>query len=345
MNRLPRVEELPPSPAPGRRAGVHVLSEYVFCGRAGELAFESEDEDQGEEGSRFGPRLDGFCYDYDEALFNDTIRNDWGELRRWLTWLAPAALLPFVAWRLHSAVAALVISLPMFWVVAQILESVKALITHLRARHIYRAASTATIDMAPTNLIQVDWWALRKAGFDCHKPVDAYRNDLLIGKPWRVLVKDTMWRIPVIRKHRGEAVCRPQHLVRAAAYCQLVETCEGGRAPFAVLLFGGTYDCVIIPNNAASKRDLAQALEDFFEFLRIYDGGGFVPEVPTDNRCRGCHWGRPIPMSEPTILKGQTLWPLRIEGIRKGEFHCPCGDRFNFVPLHADIQRLRGERS
>jgi hypothetical protein len=345
MNRLPKVEGPPLHPAPSRRVGVHVLSEHVFCARAGTLALESEGQDQGEEGTHLGPRLNGFCYDYDAARFDEAIQNDWGELRRWLTWLAPAVLLPFAAWRLYSGMAALLVSLPMFWVATRMREAVKTLILHIRARNIYRAASKVTIDMAPTNLIKVDWWSLRKAGFDCHKPVDAYRDDQLVGRPWRVLVKDTMWRIPVIRKHRGEAVCHTQHIVRAAAYCQLVETCEGGRAPFAVLLFGGTYDCVIIPNNAASQRELAQALEDFSEFLRIHAGGRFIPEVPSDNRCRGCHWGSPRPMSEPTILKGQTLWPLRIEGIRKGEFHCPCGDRFYFVPLHADIQRLRGERT
>lgn len=345
MNRLPAAEEPLTRPVPGRRAGVHVLSEFVFCARAGTLALESEGKDQGEEGTHIGPRLDGFCYDYDEARFYEALQNDWGELRRWLTWLAPAVLLPFAAWRMYSGMAALLVSLPMLWVATQMLEAVKTLVIHIRTQNIYRAASAVTIDMAPTNLIQVDWWSLRKAGFDCHKPADAYSNDQLVGKPWRVLVKDTMWRIPVIRKHRGDAVCHTQHVVRAAAYCQLVESCEGGRAPFAVLLFAGSFDCVIIPNSATSQRELDRALDDFAEFLRVSDGGRFIPAVPADNRCRGCPWGRPIPMSEPTILKGQTLWPLRIEGIRKGEFHCPCGDRFNFVPRHADILRLRQART
>lgn len=343
MNRLPSLQE--PRPSSDRHIGVHVLSEHVFCGRAGGLALESEGEDQGEEGPRFGPRLDQFCYDYDEARFEEAVQRDWGEVRRWLTWLGPAILVPFAAWRLHSGMAALLISLPAFWIVAKILEACQTLLTHLRARSTYRAATTVTIDMAPRSLIQVDWWALRKAGFDCHRPLDAYRGERLIGRPWRVLVKDTKWRIPVIRKHRGEAVCRPQHQVRAAAYCRLIESCEGGRAPFAVMLFGGTYDCVIIPNNAASERDLDQALADFDDFLRVTDEGRFIPDVPTDNRCRGCPWGRPIPLSETAILNGQPLWPLRIEGIRHGNFHCICGDRFNFVPLHAEIQRLRGERT
>ncbi len=345
MNRLRGTEQAPQRTAPNRRIGVHVLSEYVFCGRAGALAIESETEDDGEEGPRLGPRLDHFCYDYDEVLFNEAIRADWGRLRRWLTWLAPAIFMPFAAWRLHSVMAALVVSFPACFLAAKILEAVGALFTHIRARNIYRAATAATIDMAPTNLIKVDWWSLRKAGFDCHKPLDAYRNENLVGRPWRVLVKDTMWRIPVIRKHRGEAVCRPQHIVRAAAYCQLIEMCEGGRAPFAVLLFGGAFDCVIIPNNFTSQRELAQALDAFSEFLRTFEGGRFIPDIPEGNRCKGCPWGRPIPFDEPTILKGQTLWPLRIERINKGEFHCICGDRFNFVPEHADIKRLRGERS
>lgn len=343
MNRLPNVEEDPPQHLTARRIGVHVLSEHVFCPRAGALALESQDEDRGEEGLGVGPRLDYFCYDYDQARFDEAIENDWGQLRRWLTWLAPALLLPFAAWRLHSVPAGLLASLPIFWLIAQSLETVKSLMTHLRARAACRNAPSTTIDMAPTNMIKVDWWSLRRAGFDCHKPVDAHRDAQLVGRPWRVLVKDTMWRIPVIRKHRGDAVLHPQHIVRAAAYCRLIETCEGGRAPFAVLLFAGSYDCVLIPNSAASKFELEQALAGFAEFLNVSDGGRFIPAVPADNRCRGCVWGRPIPMNVPTILNGQNIWPIRIEGIRKGEFHCKCGDRYNFVPQHADIQRLRGE--
>lgn len=324
-----------------RRVGVHVLSEHVFCPRAAILAIESSAVDQGEEGPQLGPRLDG-CYDYDEHRFAEAISSGWAEVRCWLTWLAPAALLPFAAWRFHSFVAAAVLSLPAVILLALLLQSLKRLIQHVRMRAIYRAAPVEAIDLNPTRVSEVNWWTLRKAGFDCLKPVDGYSDAQLAGRPWRLLVKDTMWRIPVIRKHRGEKVCRQQHRVRAAAYCRLVQSAEGGRAPFAVLMFAGSFDCLIIPNSAASQTELELALADFGEFLEVYDNQRFIPAEPTDNRCSGCPWGRPVGFGEPTVLNDRAIPPIRIEGIRKGDFHCICGDRFNFVPRHNDIQRLRG---
>ena len=326
---------------PPRRAGVHVLSEHVFCGRAAVQAIESRQPDFGEDDPPLGPRLDG-CYDYDEHRFAEAITAAWGDIRRWLTWFAPALLLAFAAWQMQWIAVAAVLIRPALLIAASFVDAAKRLVSLLRARANYRAAPQAEISLMPEQVTEVNWWTLRKAGFDCLKPVDAYTETELAGRPWRLLVKDTMWRIPVIRKHRGERVCHKQHVVRAAAYCRLVETSEGGRSPFAVLMFAGSYECLIIPNNARSKSELDRALIDFSEFIEVYEHQRFVPAEPTDNRCNGCPWGRPVPFTEPTILNGREVAPIRIEGIRKGDFHCVCGDRFNFVPKHKDIIRLRG---
>lgn len=319
---------------------MHVLSELVFCPRAAVLALETGNADHGDDDPPLGPRLDG-CYDYSEALFAEALEADWGELRRWLTLLAPAFLLPFAAWRFHSIAAAFVCALPALLLLAKLWDALRVLRTHLKAHAAYRAAPQAAVSLTPDSITPVNWWTLRKAGFDCLKPQDAYADEQLIGKPWRLLVKDTMWRIPVIRKHRGEKVCRQQHIVRAAAYCRLIETCEGGRAPFAVLMFAGSDDCLIVPNHDASRAELEQALRQLTEFLRIQNGGRYIPAEPSDNRCSGCHWGRPIPLREAVVLNQVTVPPIRIEGIRKGSFHCACGDRFNFVPRHNDTLALK----
>ena len=224
--------------SPRRRSvGVHVLSEFVFCPRAGVLSSESQRDDDGEEDVALGPKLSGF-FDYDERIFAERSAAEWGRGKNWFTLLAPCMLLIFVVWRLASPFAAVVVSLPSLYVLAGLWDVGSALAILRRERAVFNAAPTAAINMNPNQICEINWWTLRKAGFDCTRPRDAYVDEELKGRPWRLLVKDTQWRIPVIRKHRGEKTCGPQHVVRAAAYCRLVETCEGGRAPFAILLCG-----------------------------------------------------------------------------------------------------------
>ena len=43
--------------------GVHELSEFTFCPRAGQIARETDEEDPGEDREPLGPKLSGF-WDY-----------------------------------------------------------------------------------------------------------------------------------------------------------------------------------------------------------------------------------------------------------------------------------------
>jgi len=343
MNSSPNFE---PTRRSGAKAplkpgiGVHTLSEYVFCPRAGVLAWESKAADQGEDGSPIGPRLDGF-HDYDEHRFCEEIQAAWGQLRLWLTLLAPSLLLAFVIWRMYSPLSAVISTLPAFYFVARIFETTRVIFSLVRERAVLRAAPAAEIDLAPQQIHEVNWWTLRKSGFDYAKPNDTYSDGELNGRPWRLLIKETMWRIPVIRKHRGERIWGHQHVIRSAAYCRLVEALEGGQAPFGVLMFAGSYQCLVIPNTPEVRAKLNQAIRELNEFLEFYDRLGFMPGVPADNRCRGCPWGKPVEFHEPTILNGRELPAIRIEGIRKGNFHCACGDKFSWVPPHEDTERLK----
>lgn len=336
----PRSES--PSAVPKRAIGVHTLSEYVFCPRAGALTRDSGAADQGEEDSPAGPRLDGF-YNYDEHRFTEEIHAAWGRMRLWLTLLAPALLLTFVMWRAFTPLAVIMSTLPTFVLLALLFDTTRVIFALVRERANFRAAPATPVDLAPQQIHEVNWWTLRKFGFDCVKPTDPYADGELAGRPWRLLIKDTMWRIPVIRKHRGERVWGRQHVVRAAAYCRLVEALEGGQAPFGVLMFAGSYQCLVIPNTPQARAQLNQAIQEFDEFLDLYDRGQARTDNPADNRCRGCPWGKPVGFDKITVLNGRELPPIRIEGISKGDFHCACGDKFNWVPPHKDTRRLQGQ--
>ena len=316
---------------------VHVLSEHVFCPRSAVMARETG-EDKGEDEPPLGPKLPSF-EDFSEHRFVDELRNQWGKFRLWMTLIAPAIVLPLVLWRLVSPLAGLASSLPLFYFVARLWDNVSMIVRVVRERGIMRAPAPTPVDMDSDLIREINWWSLRKHGFDCEKPVEAYRSNKegLVGRPWRVLSKGVL-RIPVIRQHRGERLWRPKHVVRIAAYCRLIESCEEARAPFGVLLFARTYDCVIIPNNAAAQSQLDRALHDVREFLRIQQGGKFMPTAPTDNRCRGCDWGEPrkyVRNESETIVNGNILVPLQTRATDQVTYHSSCGDRFHWIPPHA----------
>jgi hypothetical protein len=326
-----------------RRVSVHVLSEHEFCPRAALLAFESGD-DSGEEESPLGPRLDNLFVDYDEHKFAEALQSGWSELRWWLILAAPASFLVFAMWRLVSPLSGLIVSLPLCYVGVRSYETMCCIARIYRERAIFRVAVPMPVDLKSQQIQEINWWTVRKDGFDCFKPVDPHFSptDELIGRPWRILTKGTTLRIPVIRKHRGERVYRRQHLIRVAAYCRLIETCEGADSPFGILMFADSYDGILIPASAVGKLQLDAALSRVREFLDTIATGKYVPPAPSDNRCSGCHRGqlrRYIKNESDTVLNGKTLAPFLAPGSGQFRLHCDCGDRFSWVPPHDDTVR------
>ena len=329
------------------RVEVHVLSEFVFCPRAAILAAESG-RDTGDEEKPSGGKLDSFV-DYDEHRFVEALNNAWGRVRLWGTLMAPALLLVLAAWRLHSPLAAGVASLPLIVLAAKMWDTLQAIVQLVREYAAYQAATPVEIDLTSTEIRRVNWWSLRKAGFDCLKPCDSYQDhaEQLSGKPWRVLIKDTVVRIPVVRKHRGKADWGKQHVVRLAAYCRLIESCESADSPFGLLMFAGSYNCVLIPNTQETRERLQKALADVRRLLNAYRRGEAIGP-PTDNRCRGCHFGRPRRFFEgksETELGGKKLPPKTTRPPHTTQkdllYHCDCGDRFKWVPPHERAIELR----
>jgi hypothetical protein len=193
------------------------------------------------------------------------------------------------------------------------------------------------IDPSDNRIRTINWWSLRRSGFDCLKPVDPHFSlrDELSGRPWRILTKGTSLRIPVIRKHRGEPVHRPQHSLRLAAYCRLIEECEGAQAPFGILMFAGSYDCLLIPISGDAKAAVTDRLTEVRQFLETIDSGRYSPPAPTDGRCHGCHWREPrkyIPGQSETIHNGERLAPYLPSQSKDRAYHSDCGDRFRWVP-------------
>ena len=325
---------------------VHVLSEYVFCPRACVLA-RASGEDQGDEEPNLGARLDGYV-DYDAKRFAEALHAAWTEIGHWLTCLAPALLLVLVSGWFVSAYVALYLSLPVFYVLVRLWNSSRWLLEIARAEARYASAAPFSLEAVPDTIQEVNWWSLRKAGFDCRKPQDAHRDpaDRLCGKPWRILTHHNAIRIPVVRKHRGDRTWGPQHVVRLAAYCRLLERCEGATSPFGVLLFADSDECIVFPNTAGPQFQLEQALASARELLQAVDSGRFIPPAPGDNRCSGCPFGKPrefIRGETDTVLDGQAIPAVTVPrpGKHNQRFHSACGDRFQWTPPHRDAVALK----
>lgn len=330
-----------------RTIGVHVLSEHVFCPRAALIASESG-PDAGDEEPNLGPRLD-LLIDYDEHKFTEALHKAWGEMRLWLTLMAPAIFAVMLAVWFQSVLTALVLSLPIFILLAKCWDTLTRIIAMVRERTRFRAAPERVIDPEPTEIGRLSWWSLRKVGFDCNRPPDPLTDPaaIITGRPWRQLRRGSIV-IPVIRRRRGSADWGQQHEVRLAAYCDLIEKCEGAAAPFGVILFAGTSDCVIIPNTNARHLLFARALKEAVKFLEPHADGTPPTNPPTDSRCKGCPHGKPRIFQQgtsETILNRKRLTACTAksgspDGKLRGEFHCTCGDRFRWTPPHKDAVAL-----
>ena len=325
--------------------GAHTLSEWVFCPRAGVLAHGGE-VDRGSEEPDLGQKLDWYG-DLEEHQLVEQLRLAWGEFRYWLVRLLPAVTLALLAALFTGRAWGIGIGLPM--TAAMLLaaghfarrcrKSLNLIYRLWREIALARSAPPIELELCPERVLEVNWWSLRKAGFECRSSGGAYQNlsEGLTGKPWRILVKGTTLRIPVIRKHRGERSWGRQHVVRIAAYCHLIETGEGADSPFGVLMFPGSYDCVIIPNNHRARLELHQSLADARELLELQAQRKVIPAGPTDNRCAGCHWGLPRLKAarSQTVHHGIEFPSKGAVAVDGRKYHSSCCDVFGEIPPHA----------
>lgn len=320
---------------------VHVLSEHVFCPRAAMLALESGDDDGSEE-PMLGPRLD-WAGDYDEQRFAEELNQHRDTRRYWLFWLALSCLLVLALWTFVHPGSALAACVAPIFCLAMIIKSLLRSIDLVRQRALLRRAPEIEFDVNAAEIRWVNWWSLRKAGFDCLRPDRMYDRQLrLVGRPWRELVKGSNVRIPVIYKRLGEVKCRPQHLVRIAAYCRLIQACEGASAPFGVIVFAGSYNVLVIPCTEERRTAMLQALDEARWYMNVLQTRNMEPGKPAPEVCSGCHWGKPRQHSDESVttLRGRRIRARRTHATNGREYHSTCGDRFDWVPPHHDAVQL-----
>lgn len=319
--------------------GVHVLTEFIYCPRAGLVAFEAQVEDSGDD-ERPG-RLD-YLPRYD-------LQNIEAALQRALQRFALlAGVLVFVGiftaavmaawdWRALWAGAVLLVALsaPTVWTAADVVR--------LTAR---RAAALAAVGRepafgSPDEPAPIDWWQLRSAGFTAKRYEEALYDDgwKLAGMPFLVLCQGDV-RIPVFRQHRPQDRLYKQHFARIAAYCHLIERCTGYKCPYGVILFGTSYKGVALRNSPAARKAFHDGLLAARRTIHASRRGS-EPRAAPESLCLKCPIGQPVPYRAgitETVSEGGVL---PVHGARASDqklYHSACGDRFRWLPPHEAVR-------
>lgn len=339
--------------------GVHTLSEFAFCPRAGICSHDNAGSDDGEE---FFDRP-GFYHL--PIFFDNELRLRQGELLSSLKIGMAFGLALVVA----SSVAGFTLH-PIFYIAAMVagVASLVALVTiDARIKKIsdlladWQDANSELPSAEITEPTVVHWPNFFVAKYRCEQTQDVLDNDewRLRGKPWRILRHGKLV-IPVFLRNVMEGTAGNsqntdapplfnQHFVRIAAYCHLLESSTGLRAPYGVILTRGELTGVAIPNARETRERLEYMLGEARRTMRdLADQPNMYPPKDED-KCVLCPHGRPAKLqvrfpcrktgenAKPGELGIHTAsaWPKdRKKRQSPRRFHSHCGDRFVWLPPH-----------
>lgn len=332
-------------PGFGDRRGwltVHTLSEFVFCPRAGVIAYDNQQMDEVDSKPlRFN--LD-YLPDYSVALieeaFKHQLRDLWRLVFHLLGVIAFNILLYRWGWLIGIAAGAGLL-IAVGWRVADRLD--KVLILVARRRRVIEALSREPV-LNSQQMQRVNWWELLRAGYESEVDELVLEDESLqiAGRPWRILKKGSR-RIPVVKaltpSGRDLSVPKAQHSTRIAAYCRLIERNIGVEAPFGIVIFGNTYEGWTVPNTETLQDELEAVVKIAKEQLKTVDDFASAIEPESVSICAGCLHGEPI------ALERRPAGNKNIRGATSQKdgklYHSRCGDLFGWVPPHQTAKKLR----
>lgn len=334
---------LPPALPEDPAVGVHALTEFVFCPRAGIIAWENGASDTGAD--EMPPRLD-YLPRFDVRLMEEELNS---RLNRF--WLLSAFILGGVATlalgAFHGVLAGIVAGA--LGTTAAGIFAFRELVAAVTLVGLIREAKN-TKPLEPSSpLIEVEeinWWELLAAGFVSKRydDDDVLRDDelKLMGKPWRVLARGN-FRIPVFLQRRPTDRLYPQHFARIAAYCHLVEYATGFESPYGIVLHAGKFSGFAVPNSLHATAELQRGLDEMRNAVLALKREHRIPAAPAASLCKNC------PLARPQVYRRGLRQLLFGVGLRrnpfpvtggKQKFCSDCGDRFRWIPPHADNVRL-----
>lgn len=320
--------------------GVHVLSQFGFCERAGLIEYEQATDDEGEEEDfeAPGPRLD-YVPEFEPHLIQRDVGARLEIVKRRLAIaggiFAAVNLIVGIAvgfpWILPSLLVTLVTGL---WLCGVPIR--KFQLAQSRWRE-WESARAAEPDPNHPDAQPVHWFCLLRAGYEALPMRDKLRDPRLhlAGKPWRILRKGNAL-IPVFRIKRGRNLhLRRSHFIRMAAYCHLLKVAEGCESPFGIVLYPESYRGMAVRNDPRNRNLFHSTLREARAIV-TRSCAGQDPGPPMDQRvCSGCPCGFPrVEGRIDTIRFGEPLPAYSVAGVDDRPYHSQCGDRFRWVPPH-----------
>ena len=329
------------------RLGVHCLSEFVFCPRAGLCLYEQDHEDdepEMEADLSFPP-----IHEPQElALALETL------VRRFLRILCGGLggfiLLVVAAWYTGWLLVWPVAGVTLLLTAWGLYDTGYWAYAVQHQLELWQEAEPKMPDPESPRIQEIDWRDLLASEATVFRPPAAYQDPdwQLGGKPWRVLEYGDL-RIPVFKPRRPWKDLFRQHIARMAAYCHLLEINEGGaRSPYGVIVKGETFAAVTVPNTPRTQAIFREALLAARRTVRESEEVNEHPPGPTNNgHCRECPFGWPVRLrpGEHYLRHGGAIEPKIVRDRRKREYHSHCGDRFRWIPSHlqAEAMELSGE--
>lgn len=316
--------------------GVHVVSEYLYCQRAGTIAMEANEPDPGQE--LRSVRL-GHLPKYEAVRLEQMI----GRLTARLVLIALGTMLLLGVYA-AAAWSGVGWAMAACWVLflalgAAALHTLGALFVLTWRLAEASGAKPQEPDFTGTESVSLPWWSLVAAGYELHQWPDPITVDRwrLSGRPWRVLARGNTV-IPVLLSTRRENKLGKNHYARIAAYCALLSESAGVESPFGVVLISGTTQCIAIRNSKISQEALSDGvvgMRDLKQFLEI---DRTFATAPPPSRCWKCPLGELKPYPSTPVIPGETLPLPVLRGNQK--LQSVCGMRFNFHPPHQSAVSL-----
>ena len=234
--------------------GVHTLSEFVFCARAGVISHQQQTDDNGIDDA-FADL--GYMPSYDMMAVRDEIPKVKERIQKLTVavcigflavFLVFFLLKPFLGFLAFGAFLPLLVFLGnrLFadW------KQLRRLTSELKAYHL---AAKRRPDLSIPDHEVMSWLSLLKS-CDVEKCHDQFVDDEigLAGRPWKLLSSGELC-FPVFRckqpkpKHpelEGDPLASiyRQHVVRLRAYCHLIEHCTNSKAWCGIIVFFGNDD-------------------------------------------------------------------------------------------------------
>lgn len=311
---------------------VHAIAEYAFCPRAGLLAYENKRTDDDDEPPTFDilPRFEL------ERIESSLVEKE-KEFRKLLGVFLGLAFSGTIAGKLQQPAILVLIGVGLVFLSYRILRIAWDVVELLKRRHQALSSRCQEPDPYSKDMQPVNWFGLLNLGFQSEQLRDSLRDPdwRFDGRPWRILRRGSQV-IPVFRTHSAQESPRNQQQAKIMAYCRLVRVCLKAKCPYGVILTGEDYSGFAIPNKEPYHTLFHESLIALRQLALAADNRSEGTVPPNERACVGCPLGEPRLVSLGLrVHRFGAPVPVRRVGQSEGkDYHCDCGDRFEWKPPH-----------